>query len=130
MKTTTPSRIDPAVLRERLTQPDTVSVLDVRSPAEFDTVHIPGSINVPLNLLDQHAETLATRLVRPQVVLVCQSGTRAAHAQRHLAGVGVDNAHVLTGGISASTPNRLSRWRGTPNAGLLPPRRLRPVPTV
>jgi rhodanese-related sulfurtransferase len=41
-----------------------VTVLDVRTPAEFETAHIRGSCNVPLGLLDEHAEQLAARLDR------------------------------------------------------------------
>jgi rhodanese-related sulfurtransferase len=83
-----------------MARPDAVSVLDVRSPAEFETVHIPGSLNVPLDLLAQNAEAVGARL-EGAVVLVCQSGVRAAHAQRCLARVGVDNARILHGGIAA-----------------------------
>jgi hypothetical protein len=35
------------------------------------------------------------------VVLVCQSGARAAQAQQRLAGLGIDRVHVLDGGITA-----------------------------
>jgi rhodanese-related sulfurtransferase len=93
-------RVDAATVRAWLAQPDTVTVLDVRTPAEFETVHIRGSYNVPLNLLDQHAEQLAARLDR-HVVLVCQSGPRAAQARQRLAAVGADRVHVLDGGITA-----------------------------
>ncbi|OZM76359.1 rhodanese-like domain-containing protein [Pseudonocardia sp. MH-G8] len=95
-----PERVDAATVRAWLAQPDTATVLDVRTPAEFETVHIRGSYNVPLNLLDEHAEQLAPRLDR-HVVLVCQSGPRAAQARQRLATVGADRVHVLDGGITA-----------------------------
>ena len=59
-------------------------------------------LNVPLNLIADHAAQLAARLDR-QVVLVCQSGARAAEAQQRLAGVGADRLHILDGGITAYT---------------------------
>lgn len=95
-----PERVDATTVRAWLAQPDTVTVLDVRTPAEFETMHIRGSYNVPLNLLDEHAEQLAPRLDR-HVVLVCQSGPRAAQARQRLAAVGADRVHVLDGGITA-----------------------------
>ena len=100
MTTAAPDRVDATTVRTWLDQPERVTVLDVRSPAEFETAHIPGSINVPLDLVQKHAGPLADRLDR-QVVLVCQSGTRAAQARRRLAGAGAEHLHVLEGGVSA-----------------------------
>lgn len=100
MTTNSPHRIDPGTLQGWLAEPDAVTVIDVRTPGEFETAHIRGSYNVPLDLLDEHAAQLAARLDR-QVVLVCQSGARAGQAQQRLAGVGADRVHVLGGGITA-----------------------------
>ncbi len=57
---------------------------------------------MPLNLIADHAGALAARLDR-QVVLVCQSGTRAIQAQQRLAGAGAERLHILDGGITAYT---------------------------
>jgi rhodanese-related sulfurtransferase len=100
VSSTHPDRVDAGTVRGWLDQPDTVTVLDVRTPAEFETAHIRGSYNVPLNLLDEHAEQLAARLDR-HVVLVCQSGSRATRARQRLTAVGADRVHVLDGGITA-----------------------------
>ena len=102
MTTTQPDRADASTVRDWIERPDPVTVLDVRSPAEFETARIPGSVNVPLNLITNHAGDLAARLDR-QVVLVCQSGTRATQAQQRLAGAGADHLHILDGGITAYT---------------------------
>ena len=95
-----PDRVDGDTARELLTRPDAATVIDVRSPAEFETARISGSINVPLGLLSDHAAELAARFDR-QVVLVCQSGVRAEQARQRLAGVGAEHVHVLDGGITA-----------------------------
>lgn len=95
-----PDRVDAPTVLGWLGEPDAVTVIDVRSPAEFETAHIAGSYNVPLDLLSEHAAQLAARLDR-QVVLVCQSGNRAAQARQHLAGVGAEHLHVLDGGVGA-----------------------------
>jgi rhodanese-related sulfurtransferase len=78
-------------------------VIDVRSAAEYETVHIRGSYHVPTQTLAEHTSELARRLASETapVVLVCQSGVRAEQARQHLAGVGLDHAHVLHGGVPA-----------------------------
>lgn len=75
-----------------------VVLLDVRSAAEFETLHIKGSYNVPLALLSEHTEELAAKL-ETKVVLVCQSGVRATEAHGNLNRVGFSDALVLTGGV-------------------------------
>lgn len=90
--------IDASTLRDWLDQPDRVTVIDVRTPAEFETARISGSVNVPLNLIEKHAGRVADRLPR-DVVLVCQSGVRATQGQQRLADVGADRLHVLDGGV-------------------------------
>lgn len=97
--TTHPTRLDPAGLRDWLATDGAVRVLDVRSPAEFEAVHIPGAYNVPLHLLREHRHELHAHL--DQVVLVCRSGMRAAQAEQLLAEIGMPNVHVLDGGILA-----------------------------
>ena len=77
-----------------------VRVLDVRTPAEYETVHIPGAYNVPLDTLGEHAEDIR-RHVDETVVLVCRSGMRASQAEQRLAAVGMGNIRVLEGGMVA-----------------------------
>ncbi|MQS07753.1 rhodanese-like domain-containing protein [Streptomyces alkaliphilus] len=87
-------------LRARLDSANPPRLLDVRSPAEFEAAHIPGSHNVPLDTLREHCEELATYL-DDDVVLVCRSGQRAGRAGEALAGAGLPGLPVLTGGVSA-----------------------------
>lgn len=47
---TRPAVVDTPALREWLTRDRPPRVLDVRTPGEFSTSHIPGSCNVPLAL--------------------------------------------------------------------------------
>jgi rhodanese-related sulfurtransferase len=94
------AQVAPAELRSWLGAPDAPRVLDVRSPAEFETVHIPGAYNVPLDTLREHREELARHL-EDHVVLVCRSGMRAQQAERAFADVGFPNVHVLAGGVTA-----------------------------
>ena len=98
--TTRPARLDAPSLREWTASTDGPRLLDVRTPAEFTTAHIPGSYNVPLDLLREHREELREHLDQ-DVVLICRSGARAGQAEALLAGTGLANLHVLDGGITA-----------------------------
>ncbi|WCN84010.1 rhodanese-like domain-containing protein [Micromonospora sp. LH3U1] len=95
-----PATVDAPGLRELIDSGHAPRLLDVRTPAEFETSHIPGSYNVPLDLLKEHREELRNHLDE-DVVLVCRSGARATQAEHSLAGVGLPNLKVLDGGIMA-----------------------------
>ncbi|TJY69264.1 rhodanese-like domain-containing protein [Arthrobacter sp. CAU 1506] len=103
----------PETLRSWLAEQQDLVVIDVRSAAEFESMHIRGSYNVPLPLLSEHADELAGRL-GSRVVLVCQSGVRAEQARQRMAGAGLDAAHVLTGGVPgfAAAGGEVIRGRG------------------
>lgn len=75
-------------------------ILDVRTPGEFQTVHIAGAYNVPLDLLREHRDEIRAHL-DDEVVLVCQSGQRATQAQETLRAAGLVNVHILDGGMAA-----------------------------
>lgn len=99
MTAPTAARADVRQVRDSMAGDSDVALLDVRSSAEFETVHIPGSVSLPLDQLDSQLTALADR-GRP-LVLVCRSGARATQAQTKLAGVGCVNATVLDGGVVA-----------------------------
>lgn len=92
--------VDAQTLRTWMQDQEDLIILDVRSAAEFESMHIRGSYNVPLPLLSEHTDALAERLGK-RVVLVCQSGTRAEQARTRLGGAGVGSAQVLAGGVPA-----------------------------
>mgnify|MGYP001817790388 CR=1 FL=1 len=96
---TTADTINVAEMQQLLRQDPQVRVLDVRTGAEFETVHIPGSYNVPLDTLGEHAVDLAD--VSHPVVLVCQSGGRATKAHGALSEAGKETLHILEGGMTA-----------------------------
>jgi rhodanese-related sulfurtransferase len=97
---TTPATIDSADLRILMESAAPPRVIDVRTPGEFDTVHMPGAYNVPLDLLREHRDEILSHLDQ-DVVLVCRSGQRAAQAEETLRRAGLTNVHVLSGGITA-----------------------------
>jgi rhodanese-related sulfurtransferase len=90
----------PETLRSWIPEHQDLVIIDVRSAAEFESMHIRGSYNVPLPLLTAHVNDLATRL-GGRVVLACQAGARAEQARQRLARAGIETAYVLTGGVPA-----------------------------
>ena len=92
--------IDSPDLPQMLGPPPPPRVLDVRTPGEFETAHIAGAYNVPLDLLREHRDEIIGHLDQ-DVVLVCRSGQRAAQAEETLRTAGLSNVHILDGGITA-----------------------------
>ena len=86
-------------VREMIDTDPSVRIIDVRTGGEFETMHIPGSFNIPLDTLNEHARMIAD--LDQTVVLVCQSGARASKAHGALTGEGKDHLHLLEGGIAA-----------------------------
>lgn len=89
-------------LRELLESARPARVLDVRTPGEFETAHITGSYNVPLDVVGTHGDVIARHLDGDhEIVLVCGSGQRAAKAEELLRDAGLARGRVLESGISA-----------------------------
>lgn len=92
--------VDAGTLRQLLEEPGAPRLLDVRTPAEFESAHIPGAYNVPLDALKEHRREIVER-IDEDVVLLCASGVRSAQAEEALAAAGLPNLRVLEGGMQA-----------------------------
>jgi rhodanese-related sulfurtransferase len=92
-------RAPPEQVRERLAAGATV--IDVRSPREFEGGAYPGARNIPLTSLADRLREIPRD--RP-VVLYCASGLRSASAARLLARSGF--ADVLNAGGLRHMPQR------------------------
>lgn len=79
---------------------DSATVIDVRTPAEYGSGHIPGAYNIPLDRLDEALPTLRAFTGKGELVLVCASGARSGTASGRLADKGVAAAS-LDGGTEA-----------------------------
>lgn len=111
---TSPSRpVDASRLAAMLEQGTHLRLLDVRTTAEFETSHIPGSRNVPLDILQRHAARFAAPDDR-DLIIICRSGQRATIAQQALHAAGVLGARVLTGGVLAWQDADLNCVHGHP----------------
>jgi rhodanese-related sulfurtransferase len=99
MNSPTAEAISTTELRKLLESSTAPRVVDVRTPAEFETAHISGSYNVPLDVLDKHGAEVAQHLGEDHLVLVCRSGQRSAQAAKLLAQQGITRGRVLEKGI-------------------------------
>jgi len=67
------------------------TIVDVRTPHEFDQGKIPGSINIPVDRLSSQLNKLKS-LDKP-IVLCCASGMRAGVAKSLLKKAGLKNVY-------------------------------------
>ncbi len=74
------------------------TLVDVRSPSEYRSGHIPGAINIPLDELEWRTSEIPT--TRP-VVVVCASGNRSRTGSEILANKGYTRVYNLKGGTSS-----------------------------
>ena len=73
-------------------------VLDVRSPREHASGHVPGSLNIPHTQVRQRIEEVREAAAGRPVRVHCQSGFRSYLAHRVLVSEGFDSAN-LSGGM-------------------------------
>jgi glyoxylase-like metal-dependent hydrolase (beta-lactamase superfamily II)/rhodanese-related sulfurtransferase len=89
-------RITPKELEKTLKEGQTL-VFDVRKKSEFDSEHMIGAINVPLNEINQH---LAQFPKDKYFALYCAGGYRSMIAASILKQRGWDNFSDVTGGFT------------------------------
>ncbi len=92
------THVNAAAVAERLAD-SSVTVIDVRQPAEWRRGHIRGSLNLPITELGSRLHRLPNDKA---IVAVCASGHRSALAARTLRRAGYQ-AENLKGGMRAWT---------------------------
>lgn len=98
--------IMPWDLEERLRANPGALILDVREPAEFDAMHIAGSMNVPRGILEsaceweyEETEPELVRAREREVIVVCRSGYRSILAAHSLQVLGYKDVVSLKTGL-------------------------------
>ncbi len=74
--------------------------VDVRTPREFETVHITGSINFPLPDISSRFEELKQLVQNRPIILLCRTQNRVMQAYDFLTGQGITDCTILAGGIT------------------------------
>ena len=94
---TTPTPVRPAQAAAQLGD---YTVIDVRTPGEYASGHLPGAHNIPLDHLHAALPALKAAAARGDLLMVCASGNRSAAACSELADADIPAA-TLTGGTTA-----------------------------
>lgn len=92
------STITAPELAEMVDRGADIELVDVREPAEWEIVRIPGARLIPKGELPAHLSELPQH--KP-VVLYCKSGVRSAEALATLKGAGFSTAVHVQGGVTA-----------------------------
>ena len=74
------------------------AVIDVRTPEEYASGHIPGAVNIPF---DEVTERIAEIDAPHGVALYCMIGPRARKGESALLAAGYDKVFHLEGGLAA-----------------------------
>ena len=94
------STISVEQLKSKMEHKDNFLLIDVREPAEFEIVRIPGSVLIPKQeFLD--GSVLSKLPQDKPIILHCKSGVRSAECLAVLKGAGFSDATHVSGGVLA-----------------------------
>ncbi len=66
------------------------TIIDVRTPGEYATGHIDGSINIPLDKISKSVDKLKKK---QPIITCCASGARSGAAKRLLESAGIQEVY-------------------------------------
>lgn len=89
-----PGRIEQSLLLSYLADKTVFTLIDARSPEEFEASHVDGAINLPLDRVAAKSPGLPAALDEP-IVVYCKSGKRATSVAQALSKLGYANVRVL-----------------------------------
>lgn len=89
--------VTPEVFLSKIGTENTV-LIDVRTPEEFATGHIPNALNINFNAPD-FAEQMAKMDTSKTYLIYCKSGVRSGKAAASLSATGFNTIYTLKGGV-------------------------------
>jgi rhodanese-related sulfurtransferase len=84
-------------LKERMDKGETLTIIDVREPYEYEEFNI-GALLIPLGDIPSKLDELA-HLKNEEVIVHCRSGARSGNAKLFLIESGFTNVRNLVGGL-------------------------------
>jgi rhodanese-related sulfurtransferase/glyoxylase-like metal-dependent hydrolase (beta-lactamase superfamily II) len=91
-------RLSAPMIAEELAGADPPLVLDIRNPGEWETRHIPESLNIPLNRIQERIDEVPRGR---RIAVHCAGGYRSSIAASVLQQYGVTNLVEMAGGLAA-----------------------------
>ena len=91
--------ISPSTLADLRRKGEKVTLIDVRTPAEFGEVHVDFAHNVPLDRINP--QEIASLAGNGPVYFVCKSGTRSQKACEKMHAAGLKDVISIEGGTAA-----------------------------
>lgn len=77
-----------------------ITIVDVRTQAEYEAGHIPGAVLVTLDTIGT-AQPAALPDLNANLLVYCRTGVRSAQASAALAKIGYTHIYNMDGGITA-----------------------------
>src|SRR6202050_1742159 len=94
----TTERISAPAVAQELAKAGPPLLLDIRNPREWDAKHVDGSVNIPLNHLQ---ERIAELPPDRRIAIHCAGGYRSSIAASILQQYGITNLAEMAGGLAA-----------------------------
>ena len=83
-------------IEELQQQNNTVKLIDIRMPAEYEKMHVPGALNIPAETIAENSAEFASN---DTIVCICNKGQeRSQNAAETIAAMGFANVFYLKGG--------------------------------
>jgi rhodanese-related sulfurtransferase len=89
--------ITPDELKRKIAAGQSLRLVDVREPWEYQTCRIEGSALIPMNSIPQHLNSLDDD--GDPIVVICHHGVRSLSVVNWLRRQGVEDCRSLAGGI-------------------------------
>lgn len=104
--------ISPQELEQLFQSGAQIELLDVRTPMEYQEVHVDIARNVPLDQLDVEAVMRSREDSESPLYIVCKSGARGRQACEKFRKAGFENVINVEGGTQACEGTGLPLTRG------------------
>ena len=90
--------VDVGEARDLIAEKPGLVILDVRTVSEFESGHLEGAINIPVEVLSSHLSGLNPN---DELLVYCRTGNRSTTAVGILRESGYDKVYHMDGGITA-----------------------------
>jgi rhodanese-related sulfurtransferase len=83
-------------IEELQEQSSTVKLIDIRTPGEYEKMHVPGALNIPAETIGENISKFAPN---DTIVCICNKGQeRSQNAAEKIAAMGFANVFYLEDG--------------------------------